>query len=222
MINRRSLGLVCAAILSATLGGGAQATGDRVPPYDSLWTGIERATAREDWSALKEAEALAGRLQAQAPNDGSVQYVRGCALFRLALIGSRRGDHSATHELLSTADHTLEASAALVPVAETHALRASVLGQLIGLSGSPFSAMGLGPRSGAEMKCAPELGPDNARVWLLRGINTMHTPKIWRGGLRRAEENLLKAQVLFAAVPPTQRCPHGEEPRSKSPSANFT
>jgi hypothetical protein len=48
------------------------------------------------------------------------------------------------------------------------------------------------------MKRAIELGPDNPRVWLLRGINTMHTPRMWGGSLDAAEKYLLKAQMLFA------------------------
>ena len=196
-IERKRLWLACTLLVGLGLAAGAQGTDDRGHEIDSLWTAIERASAREDWSALREAAALATRLEAQSPNDGVIQYYHGYALFRLALVASRRGDRGVTHDLLSSADHVLEASAALLPRAETHALRASVLGQLIGLSGNPFVAMRLGPRSGAEMKRALELGPENPRVWLLRGINTMHTPKIWGGGLGPAEEYLLKAQKLF-------------------------
>jgi len=178
---------------------GAQTSEERSRSADSLRTAIDTAAARDDWIALEATRSLADRLLARSPDDARLRYYQGYGLFRLALIASRRADRRAYHDLLEEADRALEASAASLDLAETHALRASVLGQLIGLNRNPIVALRLGPRSGAEMKRALALGPENPRVWLLRGINTMHTPKMWGGGLDPAEEYLLKAQTLFRA-----------------------
>jgi hypothetical protein len=166
---------------------------------DSVRAAIDSASAREDWAGLQSAASLAERMSARDSGNALLQHYRGYALFRLALIASRRSDRSPIRGLLSEADRILEASASSLPLAETHALRASVLGQLIGLNRNPLVAMRLGPRSGAEMKRALELAPENPRVWLIRGINSMHTPRMWGGGLAQAEEYLLKARALFAA-----------------------
>ena len=177
----------------------AQMSDSLTQSTDMLRAAIDAASARDDWAALQDVSALAQRLIAIRPNDPLLAYYRGYALFRVALIASRRADRHAYHDVLEDADRALQAAAAALPgMAEIHALRASVIGQLIGISGNPFVAMRLGPRSGAEMKRALELGPDNPRVWLLRGINTMNTPKMWGGGLKSAEEYLLKARTLFA------------------------
>jgi tetratricopeptide (TPR) repeat protein len=177
----------------------AQLTDEHARRADSARTAIDAASSREDWSALQDAAALSQRLLTSAPDDGLLLHYRGYALFRLALVASRRDDPVLRRRLLDDADQTLRASAASLPLAETHALRASILGQMIGLSGNPFVSMRLGPRSSVEMKQALELAPDNPRVWLIRGINTMHTPRMFGGGLDAAEEYLTKARVLFAS-----------------------
>jgi tetratricopeptide (TPR) repeat protein len=204
-IRRLGVYLMILPLIGVGARAGAQTSEERSRSADSLRTAIEAASARDDWAALEGTRRLADRLLADSPNDARLRYYRGYALFRLALIASRRADRHAYQDLLSEADRALEASAASLDLAETHAMRASVLGQLIGLNRNPLVALRLGPRSGAEMKRALALGPENPRVWLLRGINTMHTPKMWGGGLDPAEEYLLKAQTLFAtdsAQPP--------------------
>jgi hypothetical protein len=186
----------CTAAVSPLRG---QVAGDRARDADSVRAAIDSASAREDWAALNDAASLAERLLTRDSGNALLQHYRGYALFRLALIASRREDRSPVRGLLADADRALEASASSLSLAETHALRASVIGQLIGLNRNPLVAMRLGPRSGAEMKRALDAGPENPRVWLIRGINSMHTPRLWGGGLAQAEEFLLKARALFAS-----------------------
>ena len=163
---------------------------------DTVRVAVDAASARDDWTALEDARALAERLLATQPKDALLQHYHGYARFRLALIASRRHDAAVTHKLLADADRALASSEATLALAETHALRASVLGQMIGLTKNPLVAMRLGPRSGTEMRRALDLAPTNPRVCFIRGLNTMYTPKLWGGGLEPAEAYLLKAREL--------------------------
>ena len=88
---------------------------------------------------------------------------------------------------------------------ETFALRSSVLGQRIQASGNPLAGMRFGPASSSQMDRAVELGPNNPRVWFLKGVGALYTPAMWGGGVDKAEQFLLKALALFERdrpVPP--------------------
>lgn len=78
---------------------------------------------------------------------------------------------------------------------ESYALTASCMGNKISLA--PWKAMILGPKSGVEMEKALKYGPDNPRVWLLKGINTNFSPKVFGGGSEKALKELQKAITLF-------------------------
>jgi Flp pilus assembly protein TadD len=73
-----------------------------------------------------------------------------------------------------------------------------VVGQLIGVSGI-FAVTRLGPRTNRLMDEAVALGPDNPRVWMLKGISSIHKPRMFGGGLDNAERDLKKAIGLFPA-----------------------
>jgi tetratricopeptide (TPR) repeat protein len=80
--------------------------------------------------------------------------------------------------------------------AEVHALRGSAIGERI--TGG-FSSMFLGPRASGALQRAYELGPENPRVALQRGISYFFTPKAFGGGVERSEAELRRARELFAA-----------------------
>jgi tetratricopeptide (TPR) repeat protein len=46
------------------------------------------------------------------------------------------------------------------------------------------------------------LGPNNPRVWLIRGLSAIYTPAEYGGGLRLAEEQIKKSIELFAKDAP--------------------
>jgi tetratricopeptide (TPR) repeat protein len=90
-------------------------------------------------------------------------------------------------------------------MAESYALLSSVIGQQIG--SNPLKGMTLGPRSSNAMDKALELGPRNPRVWLLRGIGAMFTPKLFGGGSDKAIEYLQRAIPLFDQDQPEKPAP---------------
>lgn len=180
---------------------------DRDRWADSARRAIEAAATRADRAALAIARALLDRALAAHPNDPLLLHYQGYALWReasLVLGGDRPRD---ARPLLQAADRVLERSAERLPLPETFALRGSVTGQLIGTSRNPLDAMRLGPRSTSLLDRAAEVGADNPRVWLVRGMNAIHTPGMFGGGLDRAEAHLQRAITLFAADRPAPPLP---------------
>jgi Flp pilus assembly protein TadD len=80
------------------------------------------------------------------------------------------------------------------------------VGQLIGFSGA-MGAMRLGPRASRLLNEAVAMGPDNPRVWMLRGVSAMFKPRIFGGGLGKAEDDLQHALTLFAGDVPQSPAP---------------
>jgi tetratricopeptide (TPR) repeat protein len=163
---------------------------------DTARVPIEAAFNRGDVELLRGARALVERALTAFAGDPLLQHYYAYSLYREAnlLMGKRR-DEKEYRPLLEQADSLLEQSASKLALAETHALRSSVLGQLIGTN--PLRGMTLGPRSGSAMDRAIELGPRNPRVWMLRGVGAMFTPAMFGGGVEKSEEYLRKAIGLF-------------------------
>lgn len=188
------------------------ADGQGPPPVealvDSLAELVEEAVMRSDTERLRNARVLLDRMLAAHPDDPRLPHYHGYLLFREAAASEALDEQARTEQLLREADHALQKSAEHLPWPETLALRSSVLGRLIAASSNPLAAMTLGPRSSRAMDRALELGPDNPRVWLIRGMNARYTPRMWGGGLERAEEYLARAVQLFESDAPA-----GVEPR---------
>jgi tetratricopeptide (TPR) repeat protein len=83
--------------------------------------------------------------------------------------------------------------------AEANALLSTVYGQQI--AASPWKGMILGPKSSAYIKAAMEVANDNPRMVLQLGVGEMHTPKMFGGGLEKAERDLRRAELLFSWEP---------------------
>jgi tetratricopeptide (TPR) repeat protein len=174
----------------------AQTMSGRDKWADSARVAIETANRQGDLTQLREAAALVERALTAFPDDPLLLHYLGYARYREAtLMQGKKHDSKEYRSLLEAADSLLERSASKLQLAETYALRSSVLGQLIG--SNPLRGMTLGPPSSAAMERAVELGPNNPRVWLLRGIGAMFTPSMFGGGLDKAEEYLTRSLALF-------------------------
>ena len=149
--------------------------------------------------------ALLDGALAVVPNDSVLLHYKGYALFRKAtLLPGRTRDISAA---LDNANRALESSAKTLDWAETFALRASVYGRMIGTGSNPITAMRLGRKSDREMERAAALDPTNPRVFLLRGIGSIYKPRMFGGGLDKAEKDLKKALALFPEDKATSPAP---------------
>lgn len=84
--------------------------------------------------------------------------------------------------------------------AEALAVRASLLG--MSMQFHPGSMMTLGPEIEEATERALHAGPDNPRVLLLAGLNTLNKPSFVGGGAEPALAQLRKSQELFASVAP--------------------
>ncbi|MGQ0642716.1 MAG: hypothetical protein ACT4P6_18385, partial [Gemmatimonadaceae bacterium] len=174
---------------------------------DSASKLIDAGIASGGAAGLDIALALMDRVLTVTPSDGVMLHYKGYAMYRktnpLMADDRKKGEVKA---LLDEADEVLERSAKTLAWPETHALRASVTGQMIAV-GNPMSGMWLGPRADGHMDKALELGPNNPRVWMLKGVGTMFKPKMFGGGADNAEKELLKAIELFANDRPTAPAP---------------
>lgn len=171
---------------------------------DSARREIELGNIVGDLDRLAQANALVERALARFPDDPLLLHYRGYALYREATLRSGR-DGEDVGPLLDEAERVLSRSAELDPRPETYALWSSVLGQKIG--DSPIRGMTLGPRSGQLMERALEQGPENPRVWLMRGMSAIYTPAFFGGGLERAEQYLRRAIELYRGDRPAPPAP---------------
>jgi tetratricopeptide (TPR) repeat protein len=171
---------------------------------DSARTLIDRSTPAGDLEGFRGARALLERGLTVEPTNAWLLHYMGYALYReiTTVMGRDQGQVDA---LLERADEVLDRASRVAEIPETHALRSGVLGMMIGTS--PIKGMTLGPRSGAQMERALELGPNNPRVWLMRGIGAINTPAMFGGGLDKAEEFLVKSILLFTNDKPQAPAP---------------
>lgn len=177
---------------------------------DSARREIDRASPRGDVARLVVARSMLERALAVTPDDPILLHYRGFALFREAILRRER-DQKDVGDLMDEAERDLERSSQTLKWPETLALLSSIAGQKIG--NSPVRGMTLGPKSGRLMSEALRRGEANPRVWLLRGQGAIFTPKMFGGGLDKAEQYLRRALELFGRDAPRPPAPAwgGEE-----------
>jgi tetratricopeptide (TPR) repeat protein len=158
-------------------------------------------------ATLDSSIALLDHARSVSADDGIALYERGYALYRRANLLSLSQRRDDAKRALDAADKALEESARVLPWAETLALRAAVVGQKIGFSSNPLTAMRLGPRSNNLMDKAIAIAPNNPRVILIRGIGSLYKPRLLGGGADKAEKDLLRATVLFSNDHPAAPLP---------------
>jgi tetratricopeptide (TPR) repeat protein len=181
----------------------AQVPSAELPSVGQL---LEQAYRQGEPQAFDTALAAIDAQLAQT-QDAVLLHYRGYALYRKASLmrGSTR-DKDTLLQIFEQADTALSSSFEQLKWPETVALRATVLGQIIGLKGG-LAGMRLGPRADGLMQQAIELSADNPRVWLLRGISNFYKPKLFGGGAAKAEQDLQKALELFAKGAPAPPLP---------------
>jgi tetratricopeptide (TPR) repeat protein len=184
----------------------SQALAGRDKWADSARVEIEAASVTGSLDSFRGVKALLERALTAFPNDPLLQHYQGYALYREAsLMQGMKSEAKAIRPVLEAAEDVLERSAKQLDLPETHAVRSSVIGQLIG--SNPLRGMTLGPKSSSAMDRAVELGPNNPRVWLMRGMSAMFTPAMFGGGESKAEAYLMKAIALFATDKPAPPLP---------------
>ena len=194
------------AMCMATAANGQQLTGT-AKWADSASREIDAATAAGDLNRLMSAAAMLDRVLTVTPNDPLLLYYRGFALYRSSTIYTGMKKNDEAKRALDEADLLLEQATAKSPTADALALRSSVMGLMIGLSGNPLSGMTLGPKSSGLLDRAKEMEPKNPRVWLISGMSAMFTPKMFGGGTDKAEQDLKKAIALFETDAPVAPAP---------------
>ena len=173
---------------------------------DSARRAIDAASTRGDRAALADVRTMLGRALVVTPGDPLLLHYLGFAQYREAMAALPAGDARGARALLAGADTLLARSGERRPLAETFALRSSVLGMLIGTGGA-MAGMVLGPKAGDAMNRAAELGPRNPRVALLRGVSAFSTPTLWGGGMDKARTYLEQAIARFADDRPAPPLP---------------
>lgn len=185
-----------AMLATVCLTSGAQNAPAKWP--DTLSKEIDRAYVGGDMAKIHAASAFAERVATAFPNDGLILHYEAFALYREGSATAGRGGNPG--QLLNRAGDLLERSTKIRPMAETYALISSVDGLLIAQDQS--RAMELGIASGQALGQAMGMGPNNPRVWLIRGLGSMYTPPEYGGGLKQAEQQIRKAIELFKTDSP--------------------
>jgi len=194
------------ALGSTTVAQGQQLTG-AAKWADSASREIDAANAAGDLNRLTSAAAMLDRVLTVTPNDPLLLYYRSLALYRSSTIYTGQKKNDEAKRALDEADALLEQATAKTPTADALALRSSIMGLMIGLSGNPLSGMTLGPKASGLLDRAKDLEPKNPRVWLISGMSAMFTPKMFGGGTDKAEQELKKAIALFETDRPVAPAP---------------
>jgi tetratricopeptide (TPR) repeat protein len=173
---------------------------------DSAARLIDQATFAGSLPGLRSAGLLIDSALAAYPNDALLLQYRGYELYREAgQLGIDAATRRQLPQVAATARIKLLESLAAQPLAETHALLAMTMGRMIGLD--QIYSPTLGPLIPKEMAAAVAMGPNNPRVWLLRGIQSFYTKPEYGGGDSVAEMQLNKAIELFATDNPAPPAP---------------
>jgi tetratricopeptide (TPR) repeat protein len=164
---------------------------------------LEHAVALASVEQLEQCrQALLAEAGRSAGRDG------GMARYNLAYVEWRLYDLSLANRVSSQRGQTYlqDAGKLLQKVvaddpgnAEAHALLSTVYGQEIGTS--MWKGMTLGPKASWSIDTAMKLARDNPRVALQAGVGAWYTPKMFGGGMDKAEKELRRAEALFARQP---------------------
>ena len=175
---------------------------------DSLRQAIESAAEIGELDALEATVTLAERALAAYPGDALLRHYQAYALYRTSNVVMGLDGSGRVRPYLDRTRDILEPLVNKQPIPESMALLSSVYGMQIGAAKVPMLAgMKLGSKSTDLMERAVAEGPNNPRVWVLRGISAVHAPSMFGGGLDKAETYLKKALELFEKDAPPAPLP---------------
>jgi tetratricopeptide (TPR) repeat protein len=174
---------------------------------DTVRRAIEAAVERGTLEAIRGVRLLVARARAGAPDDVLLRYFEGYRAFRETglLLGMERGREAGP--AIVDGLKALEAIPDAQRTADCWAMLSSLYGQRMATSRNYLLAVRLGPASQRAMDRAVALAPENPRVWLLKGLNTLNTPPAFGGGADKAEGHLRKAIALFTTDAPAPPAP---------------
>lgn len=174
---------------------------------DTLRLLVDRALVTSKGTDFAHALSWIDSVLARHPNDAMLQHYRGFVLYRKAswLVATKQGEREAKRTF-EDAERMFAVSSSTLPWPENFALQSAVVGQLIGLGG-PLAGMRLGGRASRLLDSALVLGPDNPRVWMLKGVSELFRPKLFGGSAEKAEASFQRALSLFAKDRPTPPAP---------------
>lgn len=173
---------------------------------DSAQRVIHRAVVRGDLGGVRQAVTLVDRALGAFPNDPLLLHYRGFATFRIGQLYavSAATEDSATAYFEATLEW-MDRSIALKPLAESHAVRSSAMGQLMG--GSMLAGVRYGAAASRADDQARALGAENPRVLLLQAIGTWFKPSMFGGGEDKARPIMARALAAFAKDHPAPGMP---------------
>jgi tetratricopeptide (TPR) repeat protein len=154
-------------------------------------------------------ERLLSSLKASSGRDSELpRYTLAYVDWRLyPLLSCDPANRKRASEYLAEAQTQLKQLIAANPShAEAHALLSTLYGQEIG--SSAWKGMTLGPKSSASIDTAMKLARDNPRVALQAGVGAFFTPKMFGGGIDKAEREIRRAEKLFAKESTNQPWPN--------------
>lgn len=174
---------------------------------DSLRTLIDRALVTSRPADFDRALAFVEAGLSQKPNDAVLLHYRGFVLYRKASYLATSGrDAKLARTMFEDAEQTLARSAAALRWPETAALQSAVVGQLISLGGA-MAGLRMGAKSLRLLDEAVAAGPENPRVWMLKGVSDLFRPKLFGGSPEKAEVSLKRALALFDKDAPASPAP---------------
>ena len=121
-------------------------------------------------------------------------------------VKAARRDAKVARTMFEDAEQTLARSAAALRWPETAALQSAVGGQLISLGGA-MAGLRMGAKSLRLLDEAVAAGPENPRVWMLKGVSDLFRPKLFGGSAEKAEVSLKRALALFDKDAPASPAP---------------
>jgi tetratricopeptide (TPR) repeat protein len=160
---------------------------------------IERGVHLWDLKILMNSRGIFEKILTAQEKDYLSHYYLGYTDHRICIMYISQEEKKIAYAYLEEGIKHLKRSIDLNPsFSESYALLASFLGLKIGFKW--YLGVSLGPKAGSYFERALQVDSLNPRTFLLLGISKYNTPKMFGGGMDKAESNLLKAIHLYETV----------------------
>jgi tetratricopeptide (TPR) repeat protein len=157
---------------------------------------IERGVDSWNLKTLMNARGMFEKILTVREEDYLSHYYLAYADYRICILYTSQEEKKTAYDYLEEGIKYLKRSVDLNPnFSESHALLASLLGLKIGFKW--YLGMTLGPKANSRFETSLQVDSLNPRLYLLLGISKYNTPKMFGGGMEKAEANLLKAIHLY-------------------------